>query len=316
MDKDCRPLTAFATDKGLFQFTVLPFGLVNAPATFNRLMRKVLEGLEGVEFFLDDILIHSATWEEHLVLLDKVLARLRKARLTAKPSKCFVGMTTLEYLGHELGDNFIWPVKEKVENIQKADRPTNKKSLRSFLGMCGYYQKFIPHYATITSPLTDLTKKNQPNNFSWEEQHERAFKTLKNKLSREPILSLPDLEKEFILQTDASNTGVGAVLLQDYEGVKRPVAFASKKLQPAEQNMSTIEKECYAVVWGISKFSSYLYGKSFILETDHQPLNHLQIAKQHNPKLMRWALTLQPYRFRVNVVKGKDNHGADFLSRI
>ena len=225
-------------------------------------------------------------------------------------------MTTLEYLGHNLGEHCVWPMSDKVDKIRNAQQPTNKKELRSFLGMCGYYQKFIPHYATIAAPLTDMTKKNKPNQLVWGEEQERAFGTLKIKLTSDPILMLPDLEKSFVLQTDASNYGVGAVLLQYLDGVKKPVAFASKKFQSAEQKMSTVEKECYAVVWGIKKFSPYLYGKPFVLETDHQPLLHLLSAKQNNVKLMRWALMLQPYKFNVNVITGKDNNSADFLSRV
>ncbi|VDH94045.1 Hypothetical predicted protein [Mytilus galloprovincialis] len=168
----------------------------------------------------------------------------------------------------------------------------------------------------IASPLTDLTKKGQPNQVRWEAIHERAFSSLKNALVKAPVLKLPNFSQVFILQTDASDNGIGAILLQDEDNIRLPVSYASKKLKASERNYSTIEKECLAIVWAISKFQRYLYGKQFILETDHQPLIYLQKSKIANARLMRWSLLLQPYRFRIVAIKGKDNVGADFLSRI
>ncbi|XP_066990457.1 uncharacterized protein [Macrobrachium rosenbergii] len=209
LDEDSKQYTAFQTDLGLYQFKVLPFGLVNAPATFNKMMRSLFAGLEGVSFFLDDLIVHSKTWEEHLYLVEEVLRRLKKSGLTAKPTKCFFGMYSIEYLGHVVGENKMWPTKDKVEKIVGAKHPRTKKELRSFLGLCGYYHKFIPNYSTIASGLTDLTKKNQPNDLLWNEMHDRAFVSLKNKIAAEPILLLPDLQAEFVLRTDASELWIG-----------------------------------------------------------------------------------------------------------
>ena len=313
--EDSKPYTSFATDQGLFRFTVLPFGLCNAPATFNRLMRIVLGRMEGVHHFLDDILICSDTWVQHLNILREVLVKLQQAGLTAKPSKCHLGMETLEYLGHVLGRDCLGPMSSLVEKIQDAPRPRTKKELRSFLGLSGYYRKFIPHYATLATPLTDLTKKNTPNQLVWTQDQERAFQTLKDLMSKEPILLLPDVTQEFILCTDASSVGLGAVLLQEQQDYMKPIAYVSRKLLPREKRYAVVEKECLAIVWGIKKFSTYLYGVPFVLETDHKPLAYLHQSKHLNPRLMRWALMLQPYEIHIKVIKGSSNVGADYLSR-
>ncbi len=167
----------------------------------------------------------------------------------------------------------------------------------------------------MAAPLTDLTKKGEPNKVRWGSSQETAFATLKCALASSPILKLPVLTQEFILRTDASDTGLGAVLLQEEDGIKRPVCYASRKLKVSEVNYSVIEKECLAVVWAIKKFERYLYLTEFILETDHQPLVYLNRAKVSNSRLMRWALSLQPYRFRIVAIKGTDNIGTDYLSR-
>jgi len=176
------------------------------------------------------------------------------------------------YLGHYAGNHSLQTKSDLVEKILQAPKPTNKQQLRSFLGLIGFYRKFIPNFATVAVPLTDLTKKDQPNQLNWGEAQDRAFETLKGYIVNPPILRLPDFEKQLILRTDASNTGIGAILLQEESGVKHPVAFASRKLSTRESHYSTIEKECLAIVWAIQKFRNFLYGKEFILETDHQPL--------------------------------------------
>jgi len=202
-----------------------------------------------------------------------------------------------------------------IEKIQRASPPVTKKQLRSFMGLIGYYRAFVPNFAAIAVPLTDLTRKGSPNQLVWSETHEHAFQSLKRYVCNPPVLRLPDVRKSFTLQTDASCDGIGAILLQEEEGVKHPVAFASKKLLPRERNYSTIEREALAIVWGVRKFENYLYGQHFFLETDHHPLQYLLKAKYNNGRLMRWALALQPYRFTITAIKGSQNVGADFLSR-
>ena len=311
-DKD---LTTFVTHRGLFRFRVMPFGLVNAPATFSRIMRKLLDGLNDLHNYLDDVLGHTVTWSDHVKALYEFLLKVRAANLALKPSKCFVGYTDLVFLGHKVGLEGVSPTDDLTSKIKQASPPTTKKQLRSFLGLVGYYRAFVPNFAAIAVPLTDLTRKGSPNSLVWTEVHDQAFHTLKQCVCSSPILRLPDVSKPFILQTDASCDGIGAILLQEEGEIKHPVAFASKKLLPRERNYSTIEREALAIVWGVQKFENYLMGVHFFLETDHHPLQYLHQAKFQNSRIMRWSLILQPYRFTVRAIKGSDNVGADFLSR-
>nr|XP_022307941.1 uncharacterized protein LOC111113940 [Crassostrea virginica] len=311
-----RPKTAFRTGKGLFQFMVMPFGLVTAPVTFSRLMRKVLHGMSNVDNFIDDILVYTETLEHHFSILEQLFQRLRKAGLTAKPSKCSLGFNTIDCLGHMIGNEQLKPDSDKVEVIRNAPRPQTKKQLRSVLGLIGFYRKFVPNFAQIAAPLTDLTKKGCPTKLVWNQSHDLAFQSLKCSLTQFPILKLPNIKEVFILLTDASDRGLGAVLMQMEQGQILPIAYASRKLKECECKYATVEKECLAIVWAIQKFQQYLYGHEFILETDHSPLVYLNKSKVTNPRLMRWALSLQPYRFRIIAIKGKDNVGADYLSRL
>ena len=317
LTEQAKDMTSFETPKGLFRFNKMPFGLVCAASTFCRLMRKVLKDLDFADSFIDDILVFTVTWEEHITALREIFSRLKVAKLTARPSKCSIGFGNLECLGHVIDRaSGLMPVQGKIEALQKAERPISKKQVRSFLGVVGFYRKFIPNFSAIAVPLTDLTKKGQPNKVMWGECQEVAFQTLKKSLVGPPILKLPEFDKSFILRTDASDIGLGAVLLQDSEGEKLPVAYASKKLLDRERNYSVIEKECLGVIWGVSKFHRYLFGKEFILETDHQPLTYLNKSKMANSRLMRWALSLQPYRMSIRAIPGRENVGADYLSRV
>ena len=234
---------------------------------------------------IDDILIYSTTWEEHLRTLTELFRRLRAAKLTARPSKCFIGQTSVEFLGHVIEHGQVRPRPEKLKAIQEVSQPQTKRELRSFLGMANYYRKFIPNYAAVAAPLTDRTRNAEPNKVKWETSQEQAFTTLKEKLSNPPILHLPDLSQDFILRTDASNVGLGAVLLQTHQDERFPVSYASRKLLRREQAYSTIERECLAVVWAVKKFEPYLYGRqlnTFVLETYHHPLVYMNKASPAN----------------------------------
>ena len=315
MKAEDRDVTTFITHRGLFRFKVMPYGLVTAPATFSRLMRKLLDQLKQLKNYLDDVLAHSEAWTGHIQTLREFFTRVQEANFVLRPSKCFVGFYSLNFFGHNVGSQGLGPTSEMLDKIHRAPPPTTKKQLRSFLGLVGYYRSFVPNFAAIAVPLTDLTSKGASNILVWGEAQQKAFVSLKNYVCNPPVLKLPDVSKEFILQTDASCEGLGAVLLQEENGVKHPIAFASKKLLPRECNYSTIEREALAIVWGVQKFERFLYGQHFILETDHQPLQYLNNAKFQNGRLMRWALALQPYRFTVHAIKGCQNVGADFLSR-
>ncbi|GFN76489.1 Pol polyprotein [Plakobranchus ocellatus] len=206
------------------QFTVLHFGLQCAPAAFSRLMRKVFHGLSNVKNYIDDIIVYHATWDRHLEGIRSVLERLQSAGLTARPTKCLIAFPEVEFLGHKIGSGTLCPTTEKVEAIRSAETPQTKKQLRSFLGLAGFYRRYIPNFSAIANPRTDATKKGMPNKIQWDQPHERAFQAVKSCLSKSRVLRQPDFKKTFILATDASDTGVGAVLMQQHDDGKYPVA--------------------------------------------------------------------------------------------
>jgi len=183
------------------------------------------------------------------------------------------------------------------------------------MGLINYYRRFIPNFAAITAPLTDLTRKGQPNRVQWTPACQQALETVQTLLTSDPILRLPDFERPFILRTDASDKGLGAVLLQEFEDGKFPITYISRKLLDRERNYAAIEKEGLAMVWAVKKLERFLYGNHFILETDHKPLIFINDSKMKNGRIMRWSLALQPYRFTIRSIKGKENVGADLMSR-
>jgi len=315
LEESAKPITAFTTIDGCYQFKRMPFGLVNSGATFNRMMRKLLGGTVKVDNYVDNILVNTSSWEELLIVLRDVLTRIKNAGLTIKPSKCQVGFEEIEYLGHKIGSGRVTTDEDKTCKVSNAERPQTKKQVRSFMGLANYYWKFIPSFAEIAVPLTDLTKKGEPNKVNWGEAQEKSFQTLKTLLTKSPILHLPDFNRSFIVRADASDVGVGAILLQDFDDGIFPISYASKKLSKTETNYSVIERECAALVFAVKKFQKYLYGKEFMLQTDHKPLAYLQSAKSENSRLLRWALFLQNYKFKIEAIKGADNVGADYLSR-
>ena len=247
--------------------------------------------------------------------LKELFGRLRKARITARPTKCLLGASRMEFLGHQVGGDVITPSRDNLEKVRNTPRPTTKKQVKSFLGLVGYYRDHIPAFAEISAPLTDLLKKGKAEHIQWSEAQERAYSLLKEYLLQEPVLKLPDLSKPFVLRTDASGVGVVAVLLQENDGKLYPVGYASKKLNLTEARYPIIEKECLAVVWGIKRFKLYLAGRRFTLQTDHKPLKYLKDASYQNDRVFRWAVAVQEYSFRVEDIRGRENIGADFLSR-
>ena len=308
--------TSFVTPDGCYEFVKMPFGLMNSGATFTRMMRRLLEGVRNVEHYIDDCLVHTESWEQHMETLREFLGRVRRAKLTVRPSKCEMGFENMEFVGHEVKKSEIGLHADNIKKIREAPRPKTKTQVRSFLGLTGFYRGYIDKYAEIAEPLTDLTKKKSPNVIKWGETQEKAFSILKRLLVAEPILRLPDMTKPFLLRTDTSDAGIGAVLLQQHEGKLFPVAYASKKLLPRERNYSIMEKECLAVVWAVKRFNVYLYGAPFVLQTDHQPLAYLNRAKFTNGRITRWALFLQPYSITIEAIKGSQNVGADYMSRV
>jgi len=239
-----RDFTTFICHRGLFRFRVMPFGLVNAPATFSRLMRRVLRNTQSTDNYLGDVLAHTPDWPRHLAALRHFFECIRKANLTLRPSKCEIGETTVSFLGHTLTEGEMKPRPETVKKILRVPPPRTMKQLRAFLGLASFYWKYVPNLAVIAAPLTDATRKGNPTETVWKDGRDKAFQELKRRISTQPILRLPDVSQPFIVQTDASHVGIGAMLLQkDATGKQRPVAFASRKLQPRESNYSTTERE-------------------------------------------------------------------------
>lgn len=295
----------------------MPFGLQGAPATFQRLMDQVLEGAEDYSAaYIDDVVIFSRSWEDHLAHLKEVLGRLKEAGLTVNPQKCAVAKAEVQYLGYVIGGGAIKPQVGKVSAIMETPVPTTKRQVRSFLGVVGWYRRFIPHFSTRAASLIDLTRKSSPNRVVWTDQCSMAFEDLRTCLCKEPILQSPDFSQPFLVQTDASGVGLGAVLLQGPPGEQKPVVFLSRKLFPREVRYSTVEKECLAIKWALDSLKYYLVEKDFELETDHRALQWLDKMKDTNSRVTRWYLALQPFRFSVKYRAGPDNIMADYLSRV
>ena len=296
----------------------MPFGLKTAGAIFSRVMREVLATLPPTEVqnFMDDLMIATKEWGRHLQVLDQVFLRLREVQLAACPKKCILGAEAIPFLGHYIQQGTLMPEEDKIEKLAKAAPPKTKRELRAFLGLVGYYRKFIPSFAEIALPLTDLTKGKHPDKVVWNEKCQEAFETLKEKLISKPILILPDATKPYVLRTDASTTGLGASLLQDQGEGLQPIAYASKKLTGAETRYHIIELECLAVVWGIRKFYPYLYGNEFTLQSDHHPLQYIDRIRPVSRRLMGWAIELQSVAFNFQHIPGAKNVEADYLSRM
>ena len=309
--------TAFVTPFGQFQFTVMTFRLSGAPSTFQQMMDSLIKDKHDfAAAYLDDLILFSNTWEDHMQHFRTILQQLCRANLTVKPHKCQFGMAECVYLGHMVGRGVVRPELSKVEAIQAFSQPATKKQVRAFLGITGYYRKFIPNYSALAAPLTDLIKKNKPTKVTWTSDCEPAFQALKTYLCTSPVLHSPNFTRPFILQTDASDRGVGALLSQpSTDNDLHPVAYFSKKLLPREERYLTIEKECLAVKLGVEAFRFYLMGCTYTVQTDHRALLWLDRLKDTNSRLTRWCLILQQCQFTVTHWPGNTNGNADALSR-
>lgn len=316
MDKSSKEKTAFTTHVGLYEFEVMPFGLCNAPATFQRLMETILHGVIGKAclVYLDDIIVLGKTVDEQLQNLAIVWGRLRQSGLRLKPSKCNLLQEEVEYLGYCVSATGVSTSPKKVTAVQNYPVPSDVKSLRSFLGLVSYYQRFVPNFAIVANPLFALTRKDAP--YEWSEACQNAFQRLKDTLASSSVLAFPDFSKEFLLETDASKEGLGAVLSQSQpDGNIRPIAFASRTLQVHEKNYGSTEMEGLAVVWALKHFRQYLYGHRCQVFTDHEALKALLNTPHPSGKLARWGLVIQEMDLVINYRPGKKNGKADALSR-
>ena len=313
-DKD-KEKTAFSTGKGLWQFNVMPFGLCNAPATFERLMEQILAGLLGDTclVYLDDIIIVGKDFEDHLEKLDQVLSKIQGANLKLSPKKCSLFKRKVNYLGHVISSDGIQTDPEKISAVKDWPTPRDKTGVRAFLGLCSYYRRFVKNFSDIAKPLHQLTEEKRQ--FDWNHECEEAFNNLKQRLCETPILGYPDPENEFIVDTDASNTGLGGVLSQKRGDQEVAIAYFSKSLSKPERNYCVTRRELLAVVKTLQHFSKYLLGRKFRIRTDHAALKWLLEFKNPEGQVARWIEQLQEYDFTIEHRSGKSHGNADALSR-
>ena len=307
--------TAFRTRYGHFEFLVLPFGLTNAPATFMQLMQQIFHPYldQFVVIYLDDILVYSKTKEDHKKHLKIVLQLLRENQLYAKLNKCEIFMKQVSFLGHLITQDGIYMEQEKIKSIIDWPIPKSVTEVRSFLGLAGFYRKFIKNYSQMTSIINDLLQKNVP--FVWTSKHTEAFETIKQAVVSAPVLKTPDSSLPFVVTVDASGYAVGASLSQDQGKGLQPIAFMSKKMLPAERNYPVHEQELLAVILALREWRHYLHGQKFKVITDHHSLKYLQTQPQLSRRQTRWNEFLAEFDFETEYQKGKTNVVADALSR-
>lgn len=309
--------TAFNVEHGHFEFLRMPMGLKNSPSTFQRVMDNVLRDLQNVIclVYLDDIIVFSVSLQEHMVNLERVFKRLRESNFKIQMDKSEFLKLETSYLGHVISKDGIKPNPDKIAAIQKFPIPKTATEIKRFLGLLGYYRKFIPDFARIIKPMTQCLKKGSKITFN-DPKYIDCFEKCKSLLTNDPILQYPDFSKDFVLTTDASNFAIGAVLSQGPIGHDKPIAYASRTLNSTEINYSVIEKELLAMVWATKYFRPYLFGRKFKIVTDHKPLQWVMSLKEPGSRLTRWRLKLSEYNFTTVYKQGKQNTNADALSRI
>ena len=325
LSKEAPPKTAFVVggpQGAKYEFKVVPFGLTQAPAYFQRLIGEVLKGLSFIFGYLDDILIYSPDMDTHLKHMRIIFQRLREAKLKLKESKCSFLKAHLQYLGHLISGEGIETVPEKLESMQEMPAPTTQKEVRQFLGLVGYYRKFIPRFSDIARPLTNLTKKDIK--FERTDQCQQTFEMLKELLMKEPILKYPDPEKPYVLFTDASKNAWACVLTQSYlseiEGKLRmylhPITYMSGLFRGSQLNWATLTKEAYAIYMSIKKLTYYLEEAEFTIRSDHLPLKKFIEKNTLNTKVNNWAVEISPFKPKFEYIKGIKNTLADTMSRL
>lgn len=314
-EKD-RYKTAFVTKYGLFEYRKMPMGISNGSSTFQRCMELVFRGMQWktLLIYLDDIILYSSNLRDHLNTLEEVLSRLKSAGLKLKPSKCQFFEEQVLYLGHVVGKDGIRPNPSVTESIREWQKPKNVKDVQKFLGLCNYYRQFICKFSEVAAPLSKLTQKNI--NFIWSEECDTSFQKLKAALCNAPILAYPKPTGDYILDTDASNIGIGGVLSQIQDGKEVVISYGSKKLDKQQQRYSVTRRELLAVVTFIHQFRHYLLGKKFHLRTDHGSLRWLFAFKDPQGQVARWLEFLSEYNFEIQHRAGNKHQNADFLSRI
>ena len=325
LSEEAKPKTAFVPGGphgSKYQFNRCPFGLSQVPAYFQRLVHEVLRGLPFTFGYLDDILIFSSGVEAHLEHLRKVFLRLREAKLKLKASKCSFFKKHIQYLGHLVSGDGIEPLPEKLEAVENMPPPKTPKEVRQFLGLVGYYRKFVPKFADIARPLTNLTKQDVK--FEWTDKCQKTFQLLKDMLLKEPVLKYPDPSKPYTLFTDASKYAWACVLTQEYEHefdgkikkILHPITYVSGLFKGSQVNWATLTKEAYAIYMSVKKLPYYLQDADIILRSDHLPLKKFLSKNTLNTKVNNWAIEISPYRIQFEYIKGIKNTLADTMSRL
>ncbi|MEM7421890.1 MAG: reverse transcriptase family protein, partial [Pseudomonadota bacterium] len=310
-----REKTAFICEHGLYEFNVLPFGLCNAPSSFQRIMDTVLRGITGVFVYIDDIIISGKTFEETCARFKQVAERLREANLKINLTKSSFFKTSMDFLGHIVSAEGVKPSDDKAEAVKKFPVPRSADEVRSFYGLCSFYRNFVFHFAEIAEPLQKLMRKNAT--FVWSKECQKAFETLKAALTGQPLLAYPDFDTEFIVYTDASNFGLRVVIAQVQGGREHVIYFASRLMTDPELKYTIGEKEALAIIFACTKFRKYLLGRKFKLITDHTALKALRDKQNINSaRLERWALFLSQFEYEVVYKQGILHHNADALSRL
>ena len=311
-----REISAFVTPSGLYQYKVMPFGMKNAPATFQRMVNKLVRDIDGCEGYIDDVVIFSDNWSDHIRQIERFFQIMREAKLTINLMKSEFGKATVKYLGHIVGQGQVRPLDAKIQTIVKYPIPTSRKELARFLGMAGYYRNFCLNFSEIAAPLTNLLSKKVK--FVWTDDCQLAFDKVKLLLQKSPVLKSPDYEKPFKLIIDSSDVGTGSVLVQEAsDGLDHPVSYFSKKFLKYQKNYSVVEKETLGLVLALEHFDVYLGSTPFKIKvyTDHNPLTFLKTMKNENQRLVRWSLALQEYNLEIQHIPGSENVVADALSR-
>ena len=305
-----RPKTAFVCHAGTYQYKRMPFGLTNAPATFQRALDMILTKYKWQTclIYLDDVIIYSKNVEEHIQHVDEILHCLSKAGVTLKIKKCKFFTTTVDYLGHVIKPGKLEIDRTNTESLRKAAPPTSKTELRSFLGLCNVYPRFIPNFTDIASPLNALLKKNSPDSFKLDAVQVQSFKSLIEAVCTPPVLALPQPDLHYSVDTDASAYQVGCALFQTHpDGERKPIGYWSRPLNQAEKGYSATERECLAVVWALKTLRPYLIYEKFTVYTDHAALGWLLTINDPSGRLMRWRLRLAEYDFNIQYKTGKTN---------
>ena len=320
LEKNCKQYTTINTHKGLFHYNRLPFGIASAPAIFQRAIETLLQGIPYTCAYFDDIVVTGKTDDEHLQNLQLVFQKLESVGLKLNKEKCVFMAPSIEYLGHQIDKDRLHPTDEKVTCIKQAPTPSTITELKAFMGLLNYYGKFIPNLATVLAPLYRLLQKDTK--WNWGRDQQEAFKCAKELLQSSTLLVHYDPKRQLVLTCDASPFGVGAVLAHVMDdGSERPVGYASRSLSQAEKGYSQLDKEALAIVFGVTKFNSYLYGRPFTIYSDHKPLmylfgEHKGIPTMASARVLRWAVTLSAYQYSIRYKPGSEVCHADALSRL